>query len=316
MGTIGDGNLSDKIWNREMIESLEQSFLDPRSVVYVADSSLVTAKNLQRMAQSKVRFISRIPETFKAAGEVKARAFAEDRWQAIGRLARTRRNGAFYHAVSYRHALAGGTYRLTVVRSSSLDKRKEKKLERLIRTEQEAMQRAARELMGRRFSCQADAEAALAAFQKAHEDALHTTRGLVIGYTEEKRPRGRPREGMVYPKETHYQVEIRLFAPSEEARKAWLERESAFVLISNLPEDEWSDTALLEEYKGQTKVEQGRPGAKDEVPLGLHLVAFPGKCLRDPALRLRGSQEARGARAVLRGQRDGARARPGQSDGS
>ncbi|BAS27398.1 IS1634 family transposase [Limnochorda pilosa] len=257
MGTIGDGNLSDKVWNREMIESLERSFLDPRSVAYVVDSSLVTVKNLQRMDQSKVRFISRLPETFKAAGEVRAKAFVENRWQPIGRLARTRWNGAFYHAVSYRHELAGGTYRLTVVRSSSLDKRKEKKLERLIRTEQEAMKRAAKELMGQRFNCQADAEAALAAFQKAHEDALHTTRGLVVAYTEEKRPRGRPRKDAVYPKQTHYQVEIRLFAPSEEAKKAWLERESAFVLISNLPEDKWSDAALLEEYKGQTQVEQG-----------------------------------------------------------
>ncbi|BAS26273.1 IS1634 family transposase [Limnochorda pilosa] len=257
LGTIRDGNLNDQIWNREILEALKTSFLDPRRVVYVADSSLVTTKNLDLMAQSKVRFISRLPERFKACDEVKAQAFAENRWQPIGVLAKTRRDGAYYQGVSYLHPIDGRPYRLTVIRSSALDGRKKRKLDSVIGKEREELSKAARELMRQRFNCRADAEAALASFQESYQDALHTYKGQVLAYTEFLRPRGRPRKEVVYPKKTHYQVELRLFAPSEEAKKAWLERESAFVLISNLPEEEWSDTALLEEYKGQTKVEQG-----------------------------------------------------------
>jgi hypothetical protein len=55
---------------------------------------------------------------------------------------------------------------------------------------------------------------------------------MVIAYTETKYPSGRPRKDVEYPKETYYQVDPRLFAPNEQQRQRWLERENSFVLES------------------------------------------------------------------------------------
>lgn len=58
----------------------------------------------------------------------------------------------------------------------------------------------------------------------------------MVKYKEFQRPRGRPAKDAVYPTIEDYQIQIRLFEPSAEAKQAWLERENAFVLITNLPE--------------------------------------------------------------------------------
>lgn len=257
LADIRDGNFADKIWNREMLEAMKTRFLDPRKVVYVADSSLITKRNLQVLAQSGVRFISRLPESFAAAGQVKARAFSEARWLPIGPLAKTTRKGATYEAASFSERIDGQVYRLVVVRSSALDKRKQKRLERLVAQEKEALRREIQTLCRQRFNCQQDAETALKRFEQAHSQALHRFRCWVIAEHEILRPRGRPRKDVEYPRRTTYRLDVELKDPPASALEAWLEREKAFVLITNLPESDWSDKRVLEEYKDQEKVEQG-----------------------------------------------------------
>jgi hypothetical protein len=43
-GNVSDGKLNDQIWNREILKQIKTSFLDPRQIIYVADSSLVNKK--------------------------------------------------------------------------------------------------------------------------------------------------------------------------------------------------------------------------------------------------------------------------------
>lgn len=256
LGTIRDGSWSDKVWNREVLEAMAKSFLDPQSIVYVADSSLITIKNLRILADSKARFISRLPDNYKLTSIVKDKAFSAKKWQVAGTRAKTTRKAASYQLASFLEELDGRQYRLVVVRSSALDKRKEKKWERTVDHERTSLIAAIKELHRKRFACKPDAEQALQGFLESCAGGLHRVTGMVIAYTEDIRPPGRPRKGVEYPRETHYKVELRLFAPSEEARQAWLDRESSFVLITNLAEDEWSDVAILDEYKDQHKVEQ------------------------------------------------------------
>jgi len=48
LGEVLDGNLDDKTWNKKLLEKLPQHFTleDLQTVVYVADSALVTEDNL------------------------------------------------------------------------------------------------------------------------------------------------------------------------------------------------------------------------------------------------------------------------------
>lgn len=255
-GDIRDGNFNDKVWNNETLAAVEKSFLDLRRVVYVADSSLMTKNNLQLMAEKKVRFISRLPETFAAVEKAKASAFAKNsKWQYVGPLT-SRKDAAVYQISSTTQEIDGRAYRLLVVQSSAHDGRTAKRLERLIAGEEKAIKTAIKELETKKYACQPDAETALAEFLATYGNGLHTVAGVVTECAETLRPPGRPRKGAVYPTETYYRVKLEMHAPTDEARKAWLKRESSFVIITNLKEDEWSDVAVLSEYKNQYKVER------------------------------------------------------------
>lgn len=256
-GTVRNGNWSDQVWNREILGAMEQSFLDPQSIIYVADSALISIHNLRLMAQSKVRFISRLPERFKVAQTVKDRAFATKKWEVVGPRAKTaRKNVAAYQLVSFEEQFDGRKYRFVVVRSSAQDRRKERKWERTVSKEEKTLTTTIGSLRKKRFACRVDAEQALQDLLQGNANALHRVTGMVVAYTETKYPPGRPRKDVEYPRDTYFEVHLRLFAPSEKVRKAWMDRETSFILITNLPEDQWSDVAILDEYKSQHKVEQ------------------------------------------------------------
>jgi hypothetical protein len=70
-----------------------------------------------------------------------------------------------------------------------------------------------------------------------------------------KRPPGRPAKDAQPPTVVEYSVEVQVVAPSETALRVEQELAGTFVLITTLPEDEWSNTEILEGYKGQTSVE-------------------------------------------------------------
>lgn len=55
--------------------------------IFVADSALVTLENLELLAQKQIRFISRLPQTFVVAEDVKEEAYKEGDWTEAGTLA-------------------------------------------------------------------------------------------------------------------------------------------------------------------------------------------------------------------------------------
>jgi len=87
LGYASDGNESDKVWNRRVIEELVEGFTDHLTdLVYVADSAAVTKGNLDLIADKGIRFISRLPATFAQEQEVKDRAWSDGGWIDVGVL--------------------------------------------------------------------------------------------------------------------------------------------------------------------------------------------------------------------------------------
>lgn len=254
LGNVRDGNLSDKVWNQEVLQEIRTSFLDPRQIVYVADSALITPDNLAEMAKQKIRFISRLPEVYGIADLLKEKAWEQNTWNEIGRIALSNK-GAQYKAQSFVDALDGRRYRFIVVHSDALDKRKAKSLQKALDREFAELTKAKNELEKQRFNCEADAQHALEAFCKAHAKTRHQLNARVTKDEVIKRRPGRPKKNEAPPTVTEYRIELDITPPSEAAQAEELAKASTFVLITTLDEAEWSNTEVLIEYKDQIAVE-------------------------------------------------------------
>ncbi|WP_303802764.1 IS1634 family transposase [Alicyclobacillus macrosporangiidus] len=258
---VNPGNLDDHTWNHETIQKmLAQLDAEMRETgVYVADAAMVTKENLQLLADENVHFISRLPGTYKLSEQLKHAAWQrEDKWQEVGRLAEAR-DGASYKIQSFRRELYGRTYRFVVVRSSSLDARKEHKLDSVLEQEQKELQKAAKLLGKNVYSCEQDAQMAADAFVHEHRGTLHRLKMSVRPeQVQEKRARrGRPRKDEpVPPMRTQYRVDVEILPPEEEQVQAWREREATFVLITDIRDDQRvPDEQILQLYKEQHEVE-------------------------------------------------------------
>lgn len=254
MADVRDGNTSDKLWNGDVIDEIQRSFLDPKTIVYVADSALVTPENLARMNEHGIRFISRLPETYKLAAELKERAWAQDRWECLGRLAQSAK-GAVYHAQSFTEEFEGRPYRFIVVHSTAKNRRKSKTIEKQIARERTELTKAVKAFEKERFNCSEDAIKAYLAFEKHQSPAFHALSAEVIEERTLRRPPGRPPKGFVPEEIIRYGVRVTVTPPTTQKVEEALARGSTFVLITALDEQLWSNGEVLREYKGQTAVE-------------------------------------------------------------
>ena len=258
MGTVEDGNRSDKRLNRDQIDRIVRAFSPEalRDLVTIADSALVTGPNLDALAAADLAWLSRLPDTFGVAATAKAAAWAAEAWIPVGRVADAP-HAATYAASEQTGTIGDRPYRCVVYRSSSLDRRKAKTLERELARARATAERAADALTAQDFACAADADAAASAFRAAAPRwwPCRTTVGPVT-VTEKRAHRGRPRRDDPAPTHTVYRVQVTWGPRDETAVRTELERRSTFVLITTLPTARYDAAALLREYKGQTSVEQ------------------------------------------------------------
>lgn len=259
-GEVLSGNGSDKKWNGVTIARLKDLF--PKEVlkdlIYVADSSFVTEGNLEEAAKHEVKFVSRVPATFAVTSELIEKAWEEDKWESIGGFS-SQKGAAHYWACEYPHKIAGRDYRFIVVRSSSMDARKEKSIKKAIERSRKEIEQEARELLSREFVCKPDAEKAAELFIRKWRDGFHELSYEVIDETiVGKRPRpGRPRKDEEPPdKRVVYKANVRIEGLDEAQVNRARERESCFVLITNLMDaGKYPPKRILGEYKEQTTVE-------------------------------------------------------------
>lgn len=255
IGDVHSGNQSDGVWNKEILKEFEVSFLDYWRVVYVADSALVTTENLKTMAAKKMKLISLLPSRYNLAQELRDKAWDLGGWTYQGQISEGK-NAAEYWTQSIDAEFADKTYRFVVVRSSNLDKRKEKKLEAKLKQEYQELQKLQKEVGKDEFKCKPDALSRLKGILDAHQ-GLHRLTGRVIERTLKKRPPGRPRKDSKTSLQvvTTYAIELTIDEPTAAQIIEWRQREATFVLITTESLDRWDDRDILMEYKGQINVE-------------------------------------------------------------
>jgi len=257
VGDVTSGNQSDNVWNQKILDEFQMSFLETWDVAYVADSALITEDNVRLMADKRVRFISRLPGRFNLEQELIDRAWDEGKWRYCGPMAQGKK-AAKYWTQPFQVEFVDKTYRFIVVRSSSLDKTKERTLQRLLKNEQKTLEKQIKSLAKEEFQCKPDAEARMKAVIKEH-DMLHGLTGTIVENVLVKRKPGRPPKNRPEkPKETMaytYDIAWTVHPPTEQELEDWRQRKAAFVLITSVSEALYDDYDVLKEYKKQINVE-------------------------------------------------------------
>lgn len=88
LATVDNGNTNDKTWNFEFITRMRQVLSDEQwaELTYVADSALVTPDNLALLAEQGAAFLTRLPDTYDIAKELRQGAVALNQWEDHGTL--------------------------------------------------------------------------------------------------------------------------------------------------------------------------------------------------------------------------------------
>jgi len=266
LGTTEDGNASDKTLNNELLAGISRHManhgLEPGAFVYVADSAFVTPDNLEKAKDQNVKFLTRLPATYKECGRAIADAVAANNWIELGKLNQTpatqKRPAAYYRGFETSVELYDETYRAIVVHSSAHDKRRHKRIDRMLEQKRKEIETHCKKINSGPFYCRADAEAAADKIRRAAANSYHSLQYEIS--KEAKYPRGRPAKGKARaPIGYHYLLDIKIDVDAQTVAPLRLEA-GCFVLICNLcgkqERKQWPAGSLLELYKNQSGIEQ------------------------------------------------------------
>jgi transposase len=275
IGATRDGNSSDKTLNNELLGSISKHMarhgIDPGAFIYVADSALITHDNLKRAEQNGIHFISRLPATFNECARAIEQAVAADRWTDVGTLAITPASGkrppAHYRLFETAVTLYGTDYRAIVVHSSAHDKRRHKRIERLLEEKHRQLSAIVKDATATEYFCQADARQAAEQLAAQGRGSYHRIRTEVV-----QRPKfgpGRPaKKTERTPVGYGYRIQAQI-VPDDEAIAPLKLGAGCFVLLSNVPATfqgrQWTGPDLLSRYKEQYGIEKNFGFLKDPV---------------------------------------------------
>ena len=275
IGATRDGNSSDKTLNNELLGGISKHMarhgIDSGAFIYVADSALVTRENLKRADENRIHFLSRLPATFNECARAIEQAVAADQWVDVGALAITpatsKRPAAQYRVFETGVTLYGIDYRAIVVHSSAHDKRRHKRIERLLDEKHRQLSAIVKEATATEYFCQADARQAAAQLAAYGRGSYHQIRTQII--ERPKFGRGRPAKNAVRtPVGCGYQIQAEI-VPDAEAIAPLNLGAGCFVLLSNVPATfqgrQWSGSDLLGQYKEQYGIEKNFGFLKDPV---------------------------------------------------
>ncbi|KPA11393.1 transposase [Candidatus Magnetomorum sp. HK-1] len=268
-GKIEDGNSSDKTINNEVLshisKHMSQHGLESKAFIYIADSALVTEKNLKTIGDD-TKFVTRLPATYKECSRVIKEAVLCEKWEDIGVLAVTKptinRPATSYKGYENEVELCGKTYRAIVIHSSAHDKRRQKKIQKELKTNLELLESKCKKLCKKEFFCEKDAQK-----ESKEIETLPNKYYNVISKIKEvpKYKSGRPKGGKKEVKEMRYRVETSITKNEEEVNR-FKEEAGCFVLLNNIPEegkDSYNSEEILKVYKDQHGIEQNFKFLKD-----------------------------------------------------
>jgi transposase len=270
LGTTTDGNASDKTLNNELLTNISKYMakhgLEPGAYVYVADSAFVTKDNLAKCSD-RTWFLSRLPATYNECTRIIREAVFEDDWIDIGPLAeehdRPNRPVAHYRAYDGTVELYGKPYRAIVVHSSAHDKRRQKRIDRLLKQDRKQLDADCKKVTDTVYYCRADAQAAADRLIRQSDASYHHLQADVQEVP--KYGRGRPAVGKPR-KVLRYEYRVTTTVAEAPDKVAPLREEAGcFVLLTNLLDQQanWPAQALLSLYKSQIGIEQNFSFLKD-----------------------------------------------------
>jgi transposase len=268
------GNTSDKESLVKVVADLHAQLqqTDPEEKpIYVADSGLYCAKNMQILAQAKVDWASRVPET---STEAKAAVNqAEDAWKPSADGTRS--------IVALQMDLPQGKERWLVVRSTEGVRRALKSARLKADKQVETWNKKLWHLSTKEFGCQQDAQQAGEQSLKGLPEWLDVTSEVKSRAVFERR--GRPaRDAEPTGKRWNITSKVSL---NESKLLVFARRKACCIIASNvLSEDRLSNDELIALYLEQGSVERGFRFLKD--PLFLASSVFVKKPERIVALSL------------------------------
>jgi transposase len=230
--------------------------LGPGAFVYVADSAFVTPDNLKRANEKKIQFLTRLPATYKECSRAIAQAVGADDWIEIGRLNQTpettKRKAAHYRGYETAVELYQRPYRAVVIHSSAHDKRRHKRIDRILTKKRKELESVCKQMNAKVYYCQADAERAVEKLSAAASGSFHRLQCEINKVA--KYPRGRPaKDKSRTPTGYEYQLAIKITQDDAAVDPMRLEA-GCFVLLCNIDE-QWTAKALLQLYKDQGGIE-------------------------------------------------------------
>lgn len=274
-GATRDGNASDKTLNNELLTTISKHManhgLDRNAFVYVADSAFVTSENLVKAGED-IKFLSRLPATYKECGRVINDAVERNEWVDMGVIAETddasKRPAACYKAFDTTVVLAETTYRAIVVHSSAHDKRRHKRIDSHLEKNKKELEKRVKKILAETYFCEEDARAAA---EKISRLPNRTDYYIIQATVHEikKYRRGRPKQAEERDVDRlEYTVDVLLIEDESKIGKLRLEAGS-FVLLTNLSSSKertaWSPKELLSLYKNQGGIERNFGFLKDPV---------------------------------------------------
>jgi transposase len=252
------GNSSDAVWFRDALSEIASLFngdLHSRPIL-IFDAAGSNQEMFEEASKSKAPCIIRLSRVFNAVGDSIKKAWEEDRWQEVGKLS-DQKKGSYYRVCAFDFDSFPG-WRLTVVHSTALEESKRKSMEKSLPKKKENIEKKAASLSKKDFKTLEEAEEAANKFISKHITLSNPFTYKVNINTEvtEKYARpGRPTPDTPKIKITSYKVEFILGELDKDLYDSWLEDQSCFVLVDNVPKTRLSAKSVLKNYKKQWKVE-------------------------------------------------------------
>lgn len=273
LGTCEDGNASDKTLNNELLGNISRHMakhgLGPGAFVYVADSAFVTPANLKSADQKQIRFLTRLPATYNECSRAIRQAVTADDWIDIGTVNQThataKRPAAHYRIFETKVELYERSYRALVVHSSAHDKRRHKRIDRLLAQKRKKLEAIIKKLSADAYFCSADADVAVDKLKATATGSYHRLNceiSKVAKYPKGRPPKDKPRTPIGY----EYQLTVQVTEDATAVTPLRIEA-GCFVLFCNIDSTNsvWTAKALLTLYKNQSGIEQNFGFLKDPV---------------------------------------------------
>jgi transposase len=245
------GNTSDGKTFGHVVEAYVTPLQTTYGTTYlVADSALYNADNLQQLAETTVKWITRVPATLGEAQAALAQA-APSTMPLLTEGYRYQVLPSTYGGVAQRWLLLASEHRYAQAQRT---------VDKQLRKQSDQEVKEFKQLCRTTFACEADAHQALTTFEHSLQATFLPT--VIVCPTPRYGKRGRPRPDAP-PARVVYTIEDAL-ASALAPHQALIDQHRCFILATNeLHEATLSPQEVLHGYKGQAHAERGFRFLKD-----------------------------------------------------